>query len=696
MAEVRSGSFNTTGYSDPDPLYADYCIFSWSLKSQDIEKATSTIEWTLKGAGGTGNYYTIARERYVTVNGSTQSATNLFNVATGTTVFSGTTVVQHNTTTGAGSFSASAGIALYYYPSYNSTGSGTWSLPTIARATKITFPQNATMGSAVSISLTPAVSTYKHKLKYEFGSLKNQTNGLTYGSNVALGNNFTPAGTQTITFVPPTSLGWEIPDTTYASCKVICETYTSTGTLIGTTTATVNLYVPAYTPDISLITLTGVNTLDGVYVMGKSSVTIATSANSYYGGSIKTYSAYIDGKAYSGAKFTTGVLTSGANRKFKITVYDSRGKSAEKESPEITVYAYGIPVISTFTIARDTSDPTKAIATLKASVNALGNKNAKSFKVKLNGVTNTLTSTSDSINTTTTFTNVPTDSTLVATATVTDSYTTVSREAVLPTVAVTMDFKADGTGIAMGKVAETSDLLDVAWRIKNSSVPTLIGGLGTNIPSNSNLNSTNYITPGNYVAASNATAQTLTNSPTGYAFKMSVTNCTNSYADPNASQWIYLVREITNYQGERWIQNVNKDTGSWVFSPWRLMVTSGNIGGYITTPADYIIEQGTYSDGWEYTKWNGGRIELWADKSITFPEPTNMGNYLWRSIYSLDMSSKLKSIISGTCCVQYSGMLPTFSRHSTILTMGEIVVATSKSFTGFTTIVPIYIMGKWK
>jgi hypothetical protein len=111
---------------------------------------------------------------------------------------------------------------------------------------------------------------------------------------------------------------------------------------------------------------------------------------------------------------------------------------------------------------------------------------------------------------------------------------------------------------------------------------------------------------------------------------------------------------------------------------------------------DYVIEQGTYSDGWEYTKWNGGRIELWADKSITFPEPTNMGNYLWRSIYSLDMSSKLKSIISGTCCVQYSGMLPTFSRHSTILTMGEIVVATSKSFTGFTTVVPIYIIGRWK
>ena len=466
MAEVRSGSFNTSGYADSDPLYADYCIFSWSLKSQDIEKATSTIEWTLKGAGGSGGYYTTAKERYVTVNGVTQSATALLNIATGTTVFSGTTTIQHNTTTGAGSFSASAGIAFYFYGSYNSTGSGTWTLPTIARATKITVPQNATMGNTIQIALSPAVSTYKHKLRYEFGSLKSQVDGFQYTSGTAIGADFTTQGSLTVNFVPPTSLGWEIPNTTYAACKVICYTYTANGTHVGTTTATVNLYVPSYTPNISLITLTGVNTLDGVYVAGKSSVNIKTSANSFYGGSIKTVAAYIDGKAYSGVNFTTGVLTAGASRTFTITVYDSRGKSATAESPTINVYAYAIPNISEFTIKRDTTDPTKAIATLKGGVYSLNKKNAKTFTVKLNGVTNTLTSTSESINTTTTFTNVPTDNTLIATATISDSYTSVSREAVLPTVAVTMDFKADGKGIAMGKVAETSDLLDVAWNAK--------------------------------------------------------------------------------------------------------------------------------------------------------------------------------------------------------------------------------------
>ena len=467
MAEVRSGSFNTSGYADSDPLYADYCVFSWTLKTQDIEKATSTIEWTLKGAGGTGNYYTIVRERYVTVNGTTKSeSTSMLNVATGTVVFSGTTTIQHNTTTGVGSFSASAGIAFYYYGSYNSTGSGTWTLPTIPRATKIDIASSATMGNNISISLSPAVSTYKHKLVYDFGSLKNQVDGFKNSSGTAIGTGYTAAGNTTVTFTPPTTLGWEIPNAMSGTCTVYCYTYTGIGALVGTTSDTITLSVPDYTPNISLITLTGVNTLSDVYVAGKSSVNIKTTVNTFYGGSITTISSTIDGVAYSGANFTTGVLNSGSSRTFTITVYDSRGKTASKASSSINVYAYGIPTITTFNIKRDTSDPTKAIATLKGSVYSLNGKNTKKFTVKLNGVTNTLTSSSESIDTTTTFTSVPTDNTLIATATITDSYTSVTQEAVLPTVAVTMDFLANGKGVAFGKVAETSSLLDVEWDTK--------------------------------------------------------------------------------------------------------------------------------------------------------------------------------------------------------------------------------------
>ena len=56
-----------------------------------------------------------------------------------------------------------------------------------------------------------------------------------------------------------------------------------------------------------------------------------------------------------------------------------------------------------------------------------------------------------------------TDATLTATATFTDSYSSVSKKSVLPTVAVTMDFHNSGTGVAFGKVAEAESYLDVNW-----------------------------------------------------------------------------------------------------------------------------------------------------------------------------------------------------------------------------------------
>ena len=56
MAEVRSGSFSTTGYSDA--YSPDYYVFSWSLSSQSIVDNTSTITWSVVAAGGsTSGYY---------------------------------------------------------------------------------------------------------------------------------------------------------------------------------------------------------------------------------------------------------------------------------------------------------------------------------------------------------------------------------------------------------------------------------------------------------------------------------------------------------------------------------------------------------------------------------------------------------------------------------------------------------------
>lgn len=135
MAEVTSGSFYTSGYSDPK--CADCFLFSWERTGYSIEGNYSDISWSLVGAGGTSSYWTYVREKYVTVDGTTQSNSTLQQIANGTVAFSGTTRIYHNAD-GKKTFSASAGGAFYYYGSYNSTGSGTWELPQIPRQANLT------------------------------------------------------------------------------------------------------------------------------------------------------------------------------------------------------------------------------------------------------------------------------------------------------------------------------------------------------------------------------------------------------------------------------------------------------------------------------------------------------------------------------------------------------------------------------
>ena len=161
---AKNGSFKTTGFSDPS--CPDHYIFSWSLNSQDIEKNESIISWSLKGAGGsTSDRWTNVKEKYVTVNGTTQSNSTIKATKNGTTPFSGASTIKHKSD-GTGSFSASAGGAFYYYGSYNSTGSGTWTLPTIARASTLTSAGNVTLGKPCNVKWTPKNKNFKYKLKF--------------------------------------------------------------------------------------------------------------------------------------------------------------------------------------------------------------------------------------------------------------------------------------------------------------------------------------------------------------------------------------------------------------------------------------------------------------------------------------------------------------------------------------------------
>lgn len=546
---------------------------------------------------------------------------------------------------------------------------GTVKLTDIPRASTFTINKtsiNASNGlegsDKITVTINAKNTAYRHTVTVAMGSSYSQT------FNVA-------AGEKTLAFTIPYNWLNGIPaQLSSNSTNIILSTYNGS-TLVGTASLPNGFTVvcPAdVVPTISSVTRTGNNLHDGTYVQGKSSVTIKTVAGGSYGSKIVSYSCTVDGVKYTQSEFTTAALKTAGSHTITVTVTDSRGRTASKSATAFTVYEYKPPYITSFTAERQT-DGTTVKATLVGGVSSLNGKNGKAFTVTLNGQTLSVPSSSFVVDGSVTFTGVDTDSTFVATAKVADYYTETTTPFVVPTEAVTMDFHHSGKGVAMGKVSESENLLDCIWDIKSHgefrsleySKLTGFKYLGT-------VDLNTIRTPGMYGVynatngpASNgiATLEVITYSPDWIVQRFTVV----------ANGLIYVRRW---HSGTTW-------------SGWYTILDTSQV-------KDYVIEQGTYSDGWEYTKWNSGKIELWADKSLSFPATTQQGTYIWRTFVSIDMSNKLKKIIGGNCPVQYNGVVPQLCRNSSTPTMAEIMIVGGRTFEAFTTTVPIYIIGKWK
>ncbi len=534
-----------------------------------VENNTSTVKYTFQLSPVQTSW---AWEQWgssisysFTINGTKYTGTipNYDGYAT-VTLKSGSQTVTHNSDGSKSisySFSVTDGAGQRYTPG-NASASGTLALSTIPRATTPTLSATSVVANgtnAVTIKIVPASTSFKHKIRYSFGAHDKIASG------VSIGTDFSAQGNVNITFTPPLSLCNQIPSKNSDTCTIYCYTYTPDGTLIGRTSVNLTLTVPSYTP-AATAQITGNNLLSSAYVQGKSTVTINITASSSYGATIKSYSSTVDGKTYPGSKFTTSALTTGA-KTLSVTVTDTRGKTATVKAPDFaTVYAYANPSITGFTLERQT-DGTTVIATVKGTISAINNKNAKTITVTLNGVTQTITSSSYTINGTTTFTDVPTDNTLTGTAKLTDSYTDATKDFVLPTVAVTMDFHHSGKGIAMGKVAETEGLFEVAWDSRFNKAVSIK-------------------TP-----ALESLSITRTDSGNGAAIKFANKNGVLGYVGMSNNANGGLIR---------WTHDAASS---------HVVLDTGNT-------KNYIVEQGT-SGVWTYRKWNSGFAECYGYHTVS-------------------------------------------------------------------------------
>ena len=674
----------------------------WSFKLEVVENSTSVENNSSKvtvtayigrpASAGASYLYGASISCPVSITGCTAKTITYNNagqvdVAAGGWLSIGSVVfdsVPHDPATGSKTVTVSATFTSNISPASGSA-SGSVKLTNIARASTFTIDKTKIYANGtdkITVTINAKNTAYKHTIIVAMGGL-NQT------FNV-------PAGVTTYAFTVPYDWLYGIPAQESSNVTtIVLNTYNGT-TLVGSTEQQkcFTVWCPDdVKPVVTSVTRTGNNLRDGVYAQGKSTATIKTVAGGSYGSKIVSYACTVDGVKYTTSEFTTLPFKAATDYTIEVTVTDSRGRSAKGTATKFTVYEYKPPYITSFAVERDATTPTTVKATLVGGVSALNNKNTKSFTVTLNGKTETITSTGYTVNGSVNFTGIDTDSTFVATAKVADYYgdsAAATMPVVVPTEAVTVDYYKDGKGVAFGKVAEESGLLDVAWPMKSPSVDNLLGGYGMAITSGTDLNTPAYLKVGTYVCNTNAVATGLKNCPTSSAFKMTVTNVIYKNPTPSASAAWYLVREIMNLYGYKYYQYVHSNgTGGWSYGTWFV-----RLDGFWVK--DYIIEQGTYSDGWEYAKWNNGRIELWADKSLSFPATTQEGTYVWRTFVQIDMSSKLTKIIGGNCPVQHNGAVPQLCRNGSTPTMAEIMILTGRTLEAFTLTVPIYIIGKWK
>lgn len=340
------------------------------------------------------------------------------------------------------------------------------------------------MGSAVTIYTNRVSTATTHTLLYTFGN----TSG-TIATGVGASVSWTPALT----------LAAQIPSATSGTCAITCQSYNG-GVLTGTRTYTLTLNVPStIVPSISSVTVEDTNstvaTRIQAYVKTLSTLSVDITATGSYGSTVTSYRTSLDGVTYTAASFTASKkLSASGDMTLTVTVTDSRGRTATY-TETLTVLDYSYPSIRLFKADRCNSDGSAAQLdgtnvrySFEGGVVSLNNKNALVCVVYYKLASDTEWTKSESLPVTS-YNLSATDKVLTQTFDALASYDLkvrlqdyfyyVEQAVSIGTKGVIMDFLADGTGIAFGKVAETSGYAEFGWPLKLSEpLEVAQGGTG--------------------------------------------------------------------------------------------------------------------------------------------------------------------------------------------------------------------------
>lgn len=481
-----------SGYKDVTVANYIKLRYSWTAGTQNIANNYTPVSWKLQliSSNSSANISSTASKDYsVTTDGTNKSGTNTVGLSGGATktLASGTKNIYHNsdgTKTFNYSFSQEFGITYSGSPVGTISGSGSGTLDTIPRGSVLGSISAFTIGNAINIPITKYSSSFTDTLTISVGGTTIKTvNDITNGYDVSFST------------TELNNIYAKLPSATSGTFTFKLTTK-SGSTTVGTSTKTVKGTIPTTVkPSISSVSLTeyvsGIATKFGAYIQGKSRISGTVNASAGSGSSIDAYKITINGATYSSKTFTTGVLKTSGSNTYSVTVTDKRGRTAST-SGTFSVLAYSEPTISTFKVVRSNSDGTDndegAYAKINASatITSLSSKNDKTFllRYKIKGSstwTNIETYTGGYTYTATNkiVPNINVDSAYDFQIVVTDYFNTsdpTEKSLSLSTAYTILDIKANGKGLAFGRVATEDNLLDNGFAKETLSDNTYMGG----------------------------------------------------------------------------------------------------------------------------------------------------------------------------------------------------------------------------
>lgn len=331
----------TSGQLNTNTTYDSYFWVKWSQASQDIASNITKINWSCGVYCGHGFYKNAIKMSAVTINGvQVYGGGTYSNYAKGDhTIASGQLDISHNAD-GTKTFSISAFTGWLYESNNYSSNGGSYSLTQIPRQAKITAAADFTDLDNPSISISNP-GGFRMDVWLEPNPV---------GDHLCVRENIPNTGTYTwsLTAAEKDALRNKCPGN-YCTIRLGLYSYVG-GTQYADYQDKIFTMVESETTKPSVNISIALNNgslpskFNDLYIQGKSRVNVTLTVGGKYGAGIQSYSATMEGKAYSAPTFTTDVVQNPGNVDIVAYARDTRGFSREVRK-SITVIEYAKPTV---------------------------------------------------------------------------------------------------------------------------------------------------------------------------------------------------------------------------------------------------------------------------------------------------------------------------------------------------------------